>query len=300
MKRNRNMRGWIVFVAGLLAVSSGQASIFSGTGGDKLFSNTGNWDVYPTAGGTVTFAANSTSISAPAQVDSGFTGFTGANRLTSSTITAAAAQTTYLEILSGGNFEVVTLNIGWQTTQTARHGELTLKTGGRLQAGNGALSGTLTVGGTSNGKLTVEDGATFIATKIIVNAKGTLAYTFGADSVTTMSATATGADNTINGLLRLDLGALNNTAGSYTLIGSNGGALAGALKTWLDAGGGTQSGTGDVSTANFQIVNSAVDLKWALATDGQNLTLNVIPEPATLPLVVLSFAGLLAMRRLHV
>ncbi|MCF7818039.1 MAG: hypothetical protein K9M54_09165, partial [Kiritimatiellales bacterium] len=283
-RTNWNKTGWIVFVAGCMAVSAGWASVFSGTGGDKLFSNTNNWDVFPTAGANISFAASSTTIGTPAQVDSAFPVFTSSNRLAAVTIAAPAPQTTYLEILDGAHFEGLTVLIGWQTTQATRHGDVTLRTGGTLWAGNGGAGGYLYVGGSSTGKLTVAEGANLRATRIQVNSKATLTFQFGTNSVTTMvgTSTTTGSVNQIDGLLRLDLGALN-TGGTYTLIDSKGSQLSGALRTWLDAGGGSRSGTGDVSTANFEIVNSAVDLKWTLTTadvDNRDLVLTVSKGPA--------------------
>ena len=289
MKRNRTRRanmkktGWIVFVAGCMAVATGWASQFSGAGEDQLFSNTNNWDVFPTAEANISFAAHSAKVD-PALVDSAFPVFTTSNRFGSISVTAPAPQTTYLEILDGAHLEGTTVLIGWQTTQTTRHGDVTLQSGGTLWAGNGGAGGYMYVGGTSTGTLTVAEGANLRSTRITVNSKGRLIFKFGADSVTPWvgTSTTTGSVNQIDGLLRLDLGALN-TGGTYTLIDSKGSQLGGALKTWLDAGGGSRSGTGDVSTANFEIVNSAVDLKWTLTTadvDNRDLVFTVSGSPA--------------------
>lgn len=283
-KTNGIKTGWIAFVAGCMAVASSQGSVFNGTGGDKLFSNTNNWDVFPTAGVNISFAANSTTITNRALVDSAFPVMTSSNRFGSVTIAAAAPQTTYLEVLDGAHLEGTTVLVGWQSTQTSRHGDVTLRSGGTLWAGNGGAGGYLYVGGTSTGKLTVAEGANLRATRIQVNAKGTMTFQFGTNSVTTMvgTSTTTGSVNQIDGLLRLDLGALN-TGGTYVLIDSKGSQLSGALRTWLDAGGGSRSGTGDVSTANFQIINSAVDLNWTLGTadiDNRDLVLTVSAGPA--------------------
>ena len=205
-----------------------------------------------------------------------------------------------MEVLDGAHLEGTTVYIGWPTTQTRRHGEVVLRSGAALWAGNGGNGGFLEVGGTSTGKLTVAEGADFRATKFTVSSAGVLGFEFGADSVSTMVGTAslTGSVNQVDGLLRLDLGALE-TAGTYVLIDSQGSQLSGALRTWLDAGGGSRSGTGDVSTANFEIADGG-DIQWELATDGQNLTIDVIPEPVTLSLIGLGCMGLFAVRRLRV
>ena len=290
--------------AAILMAGSSSASIFTGAGTDKLFSNHANWDTYPVAGGTInSFTPGSTTSGNRAQIDSAFTGFTGSNRLAAINFNYGGSGTVYAEILNGAAVQATSIYIGQAAVQTARPGDVILRTGGTMTAGNGGGGGFLQVGGTtgSAGLLTVENGSTFGASKINGTAKGTLVYDFGASAVSTLVTSDTvGTDaNTFDGLLQLDLGALNTT-GSYKLVDSTGAVIGGALKTWLDASAGIVSGTGNVSTANFAIVNAKSNIHWNLtmADSGQDLVFNVtaIPEPATLSLMVVSSMMLFVAR----
>jgi hypothetical protein len=151
-----------------------------------------------------------------------------------------------------------------------------------------ANSGKLQIGGDDTGQvgiMMIEDNASVRHTELNLQTYGSLTFEFGANSISTFNSTrtTTGGANTLDGLLTLDLGALTEV-GTYTLVDSSDADLLinGALKTWLDADGGTRSGTGNIAETNFEIINNTANYDWSLTTanGGQDLTFTVaIPEP---------------------
>jgi hypothetical protein len=127
-------------------------------------------------------------------------------------------------------------------------------------------------------------------------------FIFGTNSVSTLSTIGTNViDNTLNGLLQVDLAALTATTGTYTLIDSTNSnrLIKGSLYTWLNGVGGSYTNTGSYSNSNFQVLNGETK-KWTLAlADGkQDLTLTVIPEPATIGMLGLGTLAVFFLRRM--
>ncbi|MCF7817595.1 MAG: PEP-CTERM sorting domain-containing protein [Kiritimatiellales bacterium] len=298
MKRNMNKTGWwMVFVVGCMAVSSGRAAVvtFTGTSGvDSNFSTAANW-----SSGTVPVAADTTYVAASQTliVDGVYTvGNFRANAL------SGAAGMSYVEIVSGAALSDGSITVG--NVSASYNGTLTLHSGGATHttANNG---GVLSIGGTGAGmigNMVVEAGAVFEQSRLTLNTYGTLDFVFGVDSVSTFTSkkTTVGNANILDGMLEVDLGALA-TAGTYTLINSASANLqiGGTLRTWLDGNGGSYSNSGSYVGSNFTVLNGdGKDWTLSLADNNQDLTLTVIPEPATLGLIGLAGFGALAIRRL--
>jgi hypothetical protein len=275
-----------VILLSAVAVGSATAQQFTGAGADQNFSTVGNWDSgVPTAGATISIAANGTSLIAPAVVDASF----GVVGLASAKIYSEGAGGTgmsYVDVTSGGTLRGSNINVGNVNNQFF-DGTLTVRTGGGTQtaATNG---GTFSIGGNDAGEvgvLLIEDGATMQHSKILLDAFGTMTFEFGASSVSTFNTVKNnaGASNILNGLLQVDLGALVGI-GSYTLIDSSNADLliAGLLATDLGTAGGTITSS-DTST-HFNVLNEGA-VVWSLTTAnaGQDLVFNVsaIPEPGT-------------------
>jgi hypothetical protein len=75
--------------------------------------------------------------------------------------------------------------------------------------------------------------------------------------------------------------------------------IKGSLYTWLNGVGGSYTNTGSYSNSNFQVLNGETK-KWTLAlADGkQDLTLTVIPEPATIGMLGLGTLAVFFLRRM--
>jgi len=309
---------WIVSCVAACVVSAmtqvnGQtttAGLFSGASGDNnLFSNTENWSTFPTYSGSGNRPnfnnplVAATSAGNPGQLDAAFNlllegGF--ANGF----LAPDATGTSYIEVLDGAEFRAVNLTIGSQNVST-RHGQLTLKSGSGLRPST-FNSGVLRVGSpaAATGRLIVESGlAEFGFSNLDLCTNGTITLKFGAASVSSFVSTksTSKADLILDGVIEVDLAALE-TWGTYTLIQSshNDTVMTGDLATWLTGEGGSFTWTGSYNGANFKVLNGG-DLRWTLssADNGGTLNLNVIPEPATVGLFIVSGVGLLAARRLR-
>ncbi len=274
------MKRWLtVGMAALLGAGVAQASVntlFTGAGADQNFSNTNNWDTVPVANDHVQIAANGTSSGSPAVVDPGFsTDYLGFARIYSGG--AGGTGMAYAEVASGATLKSILIEVG-NAGNAAYSGTLTLRTGGATVA-KYVNSGSFKIGGAAAGFVTVEPGVSFSQTYLSLNSYGTLTFELGADSVSTFAATKStaGVANTLDGLLQVDLAALENE-GVYTLIDSANPDLliAGAMKTWLDGEGGSFSGTGNDSNATFQVLNGGT-MDWTLSLEdgGQDLVLAV-------------------------
>ena len=268
---------WIVglLVAGLCSMA--QAVLFTGAGADQNFSTTNNWDTVPVAGDSVEIAANGTSFGSPAIIDPGFTvDYLGFVRIHSAG--DGGTGMAYAEVASGATLTSTLIDVG----NAANHyfdGTLTLRTGSATAA-KYFNSGSLNIGGDAAGEvgiLKVESGVSFSQTYLNLRPYGVLTYELGADSVSTFASTKStaGVANTLDGLVQVDLAALENE-GAYTLIDSSSSdvLIAGAMKTWLDAEGGSFSGSGDYSNATFQVLNGGT-VNWTLSLEdgGQDLVL---------------------------
>ena len=67
------MMKWMVLGAFVLAAGTASAVLFTGSNTvNNLFSETNNWDAFPATGDLINIAANGTSISNPAVIDSAF------------------------------------------------------------------------------------------------------------------------------------------------------------------------------------------------------------------------------------
>jgi hypothetical protein len=279
------MKKWMMRIVGismLLGAGVAQAAVntlFTGAGADQNFSNTNNWDTVPVTNDTVQIAANGTSSGSPAIVDPGFsTDYLGFVRIYSGG--TGGTGMAYAEVASGATLTSVLIEVG-NAGNAAYSGTLTLRTGGATVA-KYLNSGVLNIGGDDAGELgivTVEPGVSFSQTYLNLKPYGTLTFELGADSVSTFASTKStaGVANTLDGLLQVDLAALENE-GVYTLIDSANPDLliAGAMKTWLDGEGGSFSGTGNDSNATFQVLNGGtMDWTLSLADGGQDLVLDV-------------------------
>ena len=293
----KKIKWGLAVVAAVMATTSVQASIFKGLSGtDKKFSTVGNWDVFPTNGAAINSISNTTATSM-AQVDSGFTVQIANANLYSSKVSS----TSYVEIVTGGVFKQSSISIG-NAINAAYSGSLTVRTGGTLTNAYGN-SGALAIGGTNRlnsgaGFMTIEAGAAVQQTVLTLGQSGTLTFQFDANSVSTLnlSKTTAGTTNTLNGLLQVDLGAYTGSAGTYTLINGVSNTLGGALYTTLS--GGSISGTGTYSSANFAVLNGGAQ-QWTLglADSGKDVVLTLIPEPATLGLFAGAGAFIILLRR---
>ncbi len=281
------MKKWIIWVSVLLLAGLAQAAdvLFTGSNTvNNLMSDTNNWQglALPVTGDNILIAANGTSVSNPAVLDSTFNVDLAQARIFSGGIGGTGMA--YAEVVDGGIFRATSIVVGNSNNQWY-DGTLTLRTGAATEAryinsGGFEIAGTTELSGNrAQGFVTVEPGVSFSLARLILKQYGTLTYEFGANSVSTFIPTQTtaGGANTLDGLVKVDLGALVNE-GSYALIdGSSANALiAGAMKTWLDGEGGSFSGTGDFSNATFQVVSGGT-IGWTLSLeDGdQDLILTV-------------------------
>jgi hypothetical protein len=270
------MKKWIAMVSVLLLAGLAQADVlFTGSNTlNNLMSDTNNWEglALPVTGDNFLIAANGTSVSNPAVVDSSFTVDIGQARVFSSG--AGGTGMAYVEVVAGGTLKASSIYVGNSANQWY-DGTLTLRTGAAtvaryLNSGGFEIAGTTELSGNrAQGFVTVQPGASFSHAILILKQYGTLTYEFGANSVTPFipSKTSTGGANTLDGLVKVDLSALVNE-GSYALIdGSSTNVLiAGAMKTWLDGEGGSFSGAGDFSNATFQVVSGGT-IDWTLSLE---------------------------------
>jgi hypothetical protein len=293
---------WLGVLAVMSAVCSAQAALFTGAGSDQNFSTTGNWDAFPIEGDSIAISVNGTSSAAPAVVDSAFTAAVDLAKIYSEG--TGGTGMAYAEVASGGTLKASAVLVGNAANQYY-DGTLIVRTGGTV-VNRYLNSGSLSIGGGDAGEvgiMTIESGASVTHTELNLQTQGSLTFEFGANSVSTFNSTRTtaGGANTLNGLLQVDLGALTE-AGTYTLINSSDADLliAGALKTSLDAASGTITGTGNYSSANFAVLNGGTT-QWELTTadDGQDLTLTVIPEPATIGMLGLGAVMAVLLRRVR-
>ena len=297
--------GWGI-VAAMMVASVSQAALWTNnpTAGNMLFSDSRNWTngVLPISGEVLNGIKGTTTALNPALVDSSFNiGGTNGAFGTFNLNSGKNGTTAYLAVQSNATLRSSNLYMG-NVVQSGWNGDLTLKTGGSIV---GSAGGTLFVGTTasSTGKLTLEKGASLSFSILNLATNGTMKFIFGTNSVTTFNATkgTVGSSNLLNGLLQVDLAALT-TDGTYTLLNSSSTNLliAGTMRTWLDSVGGSYSNNGDFANSNFQVLNGGTK-KWtlALADGNKDLTLTVIPEPATLGLFVIAGASCLMFRRLN-
>jgi hypothetical protein len=285
---------WSGVVAVLMVAGSVQAANrnFTGVSGANMnFSTAGNWDGAPVAADNVLIAVtningSATSAGNRAKVDSGFSTQLGTVRIHSQT--GYGQGMAYAEVLSSGLLKAANLNVG-NAGNAAFDGNLILRSGGSIDTA-AANSGTFTVGGETNGmvgEMFVEAGAAlFRESRVDLFTYGKMTFQFGSNSVSTLQTirTTAGAQNTLNGLLLVDLAALT-TDGTYTLINSSSANLliGGTMRTWLDSVGGSYSNSGDFANANFQVIGGN-GKQWtlALADGGQDLTLTIVPVVFTL------------------
>jgi hypothetical protein len=312
MEMKTGRTGWLSIVVCMLTALSSSAAVvyFTGASGvDNNFSTAGNWSAYPADGDQFLVAVTNangiaTAANNPAVIDSGFVNRFGG---TVGIYSAAGygAGMAYAAVASGGVLWVNSLTVGYYSGG-AYDGTLTLRTGGSIT--NAFLNaGVFVIGGDASGReghVIVESGAAlFQQTSLSLNTYGTLQFKFGADSVSTLTTTrsTTGATNLLNGLVQVDLSALT-TAGTYTLIDSSSAnlQLEGSLKDWLAGAGGSTNGIGDFTSTNFQVLNGGTN-QWtlSLADNNRDLTLTVIPEPASVGLFVISGVGILLLRRIQ-
>jgi hypothetical protein len=276
------MNKWLMRIVGismLLGAGVAQAQdtrLFTGAGGDQNFSNTNNWDTAPVTGDNIYIAANGTSASTPAVIDSGFNTDPNLARIFSTG--AGATGTAYVDVASGGTLKATAVYVGNSANQWY-DGDLTVRSGGTVVA-RYPNSGLLEIGGNDagSGVMTIDSGASVSHAMLNLKPNGTLIYEFGASSVPTFLASkfTAGGANTLDGLVKVNLSALVSE-GSYTLIdGSSFAPIAGAMKTWLDGLGGSVSGTGDNAYANFEVVvGGTIDWTLSLEDGGQDLVLAV-------------------------
>ncbi len=270
----------------LLMAGMAQAATVMFTGSNtvnNLFSDTNNWAglALPVTGDQILISVSGTSAGNPAVIDPGFDAALSFARLYSDG--TGGAGMAYVEVASGGTLNATGIYVG--SANQSFDGTVTLRTGGAIvphynNSGSIEIAGTAEVSGNkAQSFLTVEPGASFSHAMLTLKLYGTLTYEFGANSVTPFipSRTTAGGANTLDGLVKVDLGALDSE-GQYALIdGSSTNVLiAGAMKTWLDGEGGSVSGTGDFSNSTFQVVNGGT-MDWTLSLDdgGQDLVLAV-------------------------
>jgi hypothetical protein len=266
------------------------AGLFSGASGDNnLFSNTANWSTFPTYSGSgsrpnFNVTATATSAGNPGQLDAAFNPLLPSG-FSQGYVQPYATGTSYIEVLDGGVFRAVHLTIGHQSI-SARHGQLTLKSGSKLSPDT-ANNGNLTVGSSAAAtrRLIAEAGLAefgFANLKLMTN--GAITFKFGEASVSSFVSTKSNgkADLILDGVVEVDLAALE-TRGTYTLIQSmhNDTVMTGDLATWLTGEGGSFTLTGSYNGNNFKVLNGG-DLEWTLssADNGGTLILTVITEPS--------------------
>ncbi|MCF7816673.1 MAG: PEP-CTERM sorting domain-containing protein [Kiritimatiellales bacterium] len=267
---------------------------------NNLFSTVGNWDTFPVQADSMSIHYQTgSSPGNPAQLDKAFsdnfTYFTTFNAVPSFTGTA------YVEVLSGGVVDTINAFVG-NSIQTARAGQLTLKTGSAFHA-HTANNGFLTIGTGGAGHMIIENAAAVSFGNISLGANGIMTYEFGANSVSTFVSTKSNGAATmlLDGIIELDLSA-GPAVGNYSLIDSShvDTTMTGALATWLTGQGGSYTNTGSYAGANFKVLNGGTT-EWVLssANGGSTLNFTVIPEPATLGLFAVSIGMFMAIRKLH-
>jgi|GEM_PF-2302497 len=296
---------WLGVLTVLLVAYSAQAVTvnYIGSGSGNNFSVTGNWfgASYPAASGD-TFYIGVTNNTEVNRAKINITNTFSQARIHSQT--GYGQGMSYAEVLSGTTLKASTTYIG-NNANAAFDGSLILRSG----AGMDTLapnSGAMFVGGNTSGmigELFVEAGAAlFRQNHIELGTYGRMQFIFGSNSVSTLSTVGTNVvDNTLNGLLQVDLAALTATTGTYTLIDSTNSnrLINGSLYTWLNGVGGSFTNTGSYSNSNFQVLNGGTK-QWsiALADGGKDLALTVIPEPTTISLFVVAGIGAFALRRI--
>jgi hypothetical protein len=303
-----------VQAAGVLVATftnrTSEVCVFTGNSGvDNNFSTAGNWDVAPAvAGDNVWIAVTNingiaTSAGNPAKVDAGGTNTFGAARIFSQT--GYGQGMAYAEVLSGGLLKAANLEVG-NSANAAFDGSLTLRSGGSIDTA-APNSGSFKIGGETSGmvgNVMVEAGAAlFRQSALNLFTYGTLTFVCDSNSLSTLNTirTTTGTSNLLNGLIQVDLSA-QTTAGTYTLINSSSANLliAGSMRTWLDSVGGSYSNSGDFANANFQVIGGN-GKQWtlALADSNRDITLTVIPEPATIGMLGLGTLVVFLVRRMR-
>lgn len=296
---------WIIIGMALAAAAGVQAATvnYIGSGSGNNFSVTGNWfgASYPAAAND-TFYIGVTNNTAVNRAKINITNTFSQARIHSQT--GYGVGMSYAEVLSGTTLKASTTYIG-NNANAAFDGSLILRSGAGMDT-MAPNSGAMFVGGESAGmvgELFVEAGAAlFRQNNIQLGAYGRMQFIFGTNSVSTLSTVGTNVvDNTLNGLLQVDLAALTAKTGTYTLIDSTNSnrLIKGSLYTWLNGVGGSYTNTGSYSNSNFQVLNGGTK-QWsiALADGGKDLTLSVIPEPTTISLFVVAGIGAFVMRRI--
>ena len=277
---------WIIIGAVILAAGMVPAATWTnGVSGDRKFSTPSNWvgGVLPLANEVLSSEVGTTATN-HALVDPAF------NIAFGNATIAVTAGTAYVDVLSGATLKGVNINVG-NSSQGTQGGDITLFSGGTIVA-NAGNSGFLFMGLGGSGKITVEAGAAFGFSHLTLGTNGIIKFVFGTNSVSTFnsSRTTVGGTNLLNGRIQVDLSSLTST-GSYTLVNGIANVLDGTLYTWLNGQGGSQSGTGSFTNANFEVINGG-NVAWALtlADSNRDLVLNVtaITKPKKLGLIIFS------------
>lgn len=270
----------VLAVAGLGTVSAQDDPLhivrFEGGSGSLLFSDAANWTAMP-GPGSVVGNIDGTHADARAVVDKAFPNLSGRARIGAVHVKTRGQGTAYVEIEEGAVLEAMSVLVGQDGT--GRCGDLVVRKGGRLLAGNTANSGLLSIGGADRGDgvLTVEAGAEVEAARLELGETGVLRLIAGADGIPGIRTTKStpGHANLIDGRIEIDLSALGQP-GEFVLVDGQGGdhLLGGALMNALKAAGGSLTAE---AAAGKVVVTGAGDREWSLQTadDGRDLVLSV-------------------------
>jgi hypothetical protein len=174
---------------------------------------------------------------------------------------------------SGGTIDALNVHIG--------HDDADVDGVFNISGGTLNWSQAIRVGTLGSGTLKVEGtGATISGHNIFLNEHSTLQFNLGASSVSALE----GNNLTIDSAADLIIDGSNFT-------GENGAVI--DLITF----GGTKTGTFDTSNITFQ--NFGSGLAGEIGYDADSMYMTVIPEPATLGLVMTAGIGLIALRRMR-
>jgi hypothetical protein len=251
----------------LITGAAQAANVVFTVSGDGKFSTAANWDQVPVSK-DVLRSVNGTSTSKPALADPACSVDFG-----NAYISPSAAGTAVVEVPSGAKLKAVNLYVG-HNLQPAMGGQVTVRTGGAL-AGQ---FGKIIIGAKGKGLLTVEPGVDLFWPGLDIGSAGTLTVQFGADSAATLKCDSKkDGRNTLDGLVQADLAQLKQ-AGDYVLLDAAVQEIGGALRTWLDAQGGSFSGSGDYTGVNFSVLNGG-RWSWTLKLDDKNRDMVLMVAP---------------------